>query len=81
MLDSSSNIPPDDRQKIGMEAVREKVESLAWLAQRMGVTRGALTHWSDKIPAERVGEISRLTGLAPNILRPDIFEPVTPPAE
>jgi hypothetical protein len=75
------NADRSDEPKTGLEAVRDRVESLTWLAQQLGITRGAVTQWSDRIPAERVGEISRLTGLAPSVLRPDIFDlPADQPA-
>lgn len=82
MFENNPNANSDNEQKTGMVAVRDQVESLAWLAEKLGVTRGALTHWTDKIPAERVGEVSRFTGLAPNVLRPDIFKvPTEQPSE
>lgn len=82
MFENNPNANSDNEQKTGMSAVRDQVESLAWLAEKLGVTRGALTHWADKIPAERVREVSRLTGLPPSVLRPDIFElPTEQPAE
>jgi DNA-binding transcriptional regulator YdaS (Cro superfamily) len=55
----------------GMEAVRERI-SLAKLAEEIGVTRGAVYQWS-RVPAERVGEVSRITGISVMTLRPDIF--------
>lgn len=74
VLENRLNADSSDEQKTGMDAVRDHVESLTWLAQKLGITRGAVTQWANRIPAERVGEISRLTGLAPSVLRPDIFD-------
>lgn len=56
----------------GMEAVKDRM-TLARLARAIGVTRGAIAQW-DKVPAERVGHVSRATGIPLHILRPDIFE-------
>lgn len=56
----------------GMEAVRAVVPSIAELARGLGITRGAVSQWK-RVPAERVGQVSQLTGISPNILRPDLF--------
>lgn len=47
---------------------------IAEIAERIGITRGAIYQWT-QIPAERVGQIFRLTGIAPHIQRPDLFQP------
>lgn len=65
-----------DEVKTGMDAVRS-VTSLASLARDIGVTRGAVAQW-ERVPAERIAEVSRSTGLPFDILRPDLF---TAPAE
>jgi DNA-binding transcriptional regulator YdaS (Cro superfamily) len=44
------------------------------LAQALGLTRAAVHAWS-KVPAERVIEIARLTGVRREVLRPDLYEP------
>lgn len=56
----------------GMDAVRERMP-LSWLARRIGVTRGAIAQW-DKVPAERMRDVSIATGIPMEVLRPDIFE-------
>ena len=56
----------------GMDAVKDRM-TLARLAREIGVTRGAIAQW-DKVPAERVGHVSRVTGIPLHVLRPDIFE-------
>lgn len=58
----------------GMDAVRDRMP-LSWLAKRIGVTRGAIAQW-DKVPAERMKDVSIATGIPMDILRPDIFEEV-----
>jgi DNA-binding transcriptional regulator YdaS (Cro superfamily) len=59
----------------GMDAVLAKVDSRAALARALGITRDAVAKWaqSGKVPSDRVGEVARVTGLSPAIIRPDIF--------
>ena len=50
--------------------------SLAQASDLLRVTRSTLWRWEEgerRIPGERVQEVSYLTGLAPEVLRPDIF--------
>lgn len=56
----------------GMDAVRDRMP-LARLAREIGITRGAVAQW-DKVPAERLGAVTRVTGIQPHVLRPDLFE-------
>lgn len=42
------------------------------LARKLGVTAGAVWQWS-KVPAERVLEVERVTGISRHELRPDIY--------
>lgn len=55
----------------GMDAVRDRMP-LARLAREIGITRGAVAQW-EKVPAERIGDVSRVTGIAFEVLRPDLF--------
>ncbi|MBX5238666.1 CI repressor [Rhizobium sp. NLR22b] len=59
-----------------MDAVRDRMP-LARLAREIGITRGAVAQW-DKVPAERIGDVSRVTGIAFEILRPDLFNAAAP---
>ncbi len=59
-------------EKIGLEAVKAVI-SLAALANRLGITRSACAQW-DRVPAERVGEVSRVTGLPKHVIRPDLHD-------
>lgn len=43
------------------------------LAAALGITRHAVYQW-DRVPACRIGQVARLTGLKPEEIRPDIFE-------
>lgn len=55
----------------GMDAVRDRMP-LARLAREIGITRGAVAQW-EKVPAERIGDVSRVTGIPLDVLRPDLF--------
>ena len=50
----------------------QKVGGMAQLAAKLGIARQAIYQWS-RIPAERVVEVERITGVPRNELRPDIF--------
>lgn len=54
-----------------MEAVRDRM-SLARLAREIGITRGAVAQW-ERVPAERLGDVARVTGIPMDALRPDLF--------
>jgi DNA-binding transcriptional regulator YdaS (Cro superfamily) len=56
----------------GMEAVKDRMP-LARLAREIGITRGAVAQW-DRVPAERIGDVARVTGIPQERLRPDLFE-------
>jgi DNA-binding transcriptional regulator YdaS (Cro superfamily) len=43
------------------------------LAALMGVTPQAITKWRKKIPAERVLQIEKATGVSLHDLRPDLY--------
>ena len=42
------------------------------LAAALGITPGAVSQW-DRVPIERVADVSRITGIPREDLRPDIF--------
>lgn len=58
----------------GMDLIREKRGLLAKVAHGLGITRAAVVKW-DKVPAERLPEIERITGIPRQKLRPDICPP------
>ena len=45
------------------------------LARRLGVTRNAINCWKLKkrVPASRVIELERLTGVSRHLIRPDLY--------
>lgn len=42
------------------------------IAKALGITHGAVSQW-DRVPAERVVEVERVTGIPREQLRPDLF--------
>lgn len=44
------------------------------LAKALGVTHSAVSHWT-RVPAERVLAVAKASGIAPHLLRPDIYPP------
>ena len=58
-------------EKTGMDAIRA-VTTLSALADKIGVTRGAVSQW-DRVPAEKIKQVSEATGLSYKVLRPDLF--------
>jgi pyruvate kinase len=64
----------------GMELIRSQRGLMASIARGLGITRAAVATWK-RVPAERVAEVSRLTGLPMGALRPDMFGPPAVPGE
>ena len=50
------------------------------LARKLGITHGAIYQW-DKVPAGRVLDVERLTGIPRHELRPDIYPAPSPEGE
>lgn len=44
------------------------------LALQIGIAAQNLTHWK-RVPAERVLSVEKITGVAREVLRPDIYPP------
>jgi DNA-binding transcriptional regulator YdaS (Cro superfamily) len=66
-----------------LRAYRTKAElSLERLAVRFGVNRSTLLRWEEgRVPAERVLDVERETGVSRHDLRPDIYPRLAmPPA-
>jgi DNA-binding transcriptional regulator YdaS (Cro superfamily) len=49
-----------------------KVGGIVKLSLALGLSRGAASQWR-RVPAERVLEVERLTGVPKEILRPDLY--------
>jgi DNA-binding transcriptional regulator YdaS (Cro superfamily) len=63
-----------------MALIRAQKGLLAEVARALGLTRAAVVKWTD-VPAERVIEIERITGIPREALRPDLYtrhSPITP---
>lgn len=50
------------------------------LASKLEITSGALSQWS-RVPADRAIAVEAVTGISRHELRPDIFGPVSEPAQ
>jgi len=49
-----------------------KAGGMAALARKLDISRQAILQW-DRVPAERVLEVEKATGVSRHDLRPDIF--------
>ena len=59
-----------------VEKLRERGIKLVDVAQDAAVNKSTVTRWLQKrIPAERVLEVERITGVPRHELRPDIYPP------
>lgn len=58
----------------GMELIRSQRGLMLWLAPRLGVQASTISG-GGRVPAERVHDIERLTGLPRYWLRPDLWAP------
>lgn len=63
-----------------MPLIRTKRGLQAKVARDLGITRGAVAKW-DRVPAERVVDVERATGIPRHELRPDLWEPPAPATE
>ncbi|CDP50684.1 hypothetical protein [Devosia sp. DBB001] len=57
-----------------VEEAAGKVGGLVALATELGIKHQALYSWK-RVPADRVLEIERITGVSRHELRPDVFGP------
>lgn len=57
----------------GLQTAIDKMRGVTNLARKLKVTRSAIYQWGDKVPAERVVDIERLTGVPRELLRPDLY--------
>jgi len=64
-----------DKLSTWIEAERGRLSKLAAFLR---ITPGAITQW-EKVPAERMGDISRFTGIPMEELRGDIFASAAKP--
>lgn len=57
-----------------MSRIRRTKGLSARIARELGMTTSAIAQW-DRVPAERVPEVARITGFERHELRPDLWEP------
>jgi DNA-binding transcriptional regulator YdaS (Cro superfamily) len=58
----------------GIEKAAKAAGTISALAKKLGITRSAICQWP-RIPAERVVEIEKVTGVPRAELRPDLYAP------
>jgi hypothetical protein len=58
----------------GMALIRARRGLLAKIARECGLSRAAVAVW-DRVPAERLPEVERISGISRCDLRPDICPP------
>jgi DNA-binding transcriptional regulator YdaS (Cro superfamily) len=56
----------------GIALLRAQRGLQAVVARELGLTRAAVTKWQ-KVPAERLLEVERITGIPREQLRPDLY--------
>jgi len=47
--------------------------SLAAFASKFGINKSTAMRWQKRVPADRVQDVSDITGIPPHELRPDVF--------
>lgn len=58
----------------GIELIRSTRGLTRKIAEELGISSPAISQW-DRVPAERVPEIERITGIPRYLLRPDLWQP------
>lgn len=59
---------------VTIRELAERAGGIKSFARQLGVKHQSLYSWH-KVPAERVLEIERITGVSRHVLRPDIYGP------
>jgi DNA-binding transcriptional regulator YdaS (Cro superfamily) len=55
-----------------IELAAAQVGGVVKLSLALGLSRGAVSQWK-RVPAERVLDVERLSGVSRSILRPDLY--------
>lgn len=55
-----------------MELIRSQRGMQAEIARGLGLSRAAITRWQ-RVPAERVVAVEKITGIPRQLLRPDLW--------
>lgn len=56
-----------------LQSFLTKRGAVSELARGLGITHGAIVQWRGRVPASRVVEVERLTGIPRESLRPDLY--------
>jgi DNA-binding transcriptional regulator YdaS (Cro superfamily) len=56
----------------GLKRAIEAAGGARALADRLGISRQAISHWT-RVPSKRIVDIERLTGVDREVLRPDLY--------
>jgi DNA-binding transcriptional regulator YdaS (Cro superfamily) len=60
--------------KSSIHEIAQKTGGVVKLSLALGLSRAAVSQW-ERVPAERVLDVERLTGISRYQLRPDVFGP------
>jgi len=64
----------------GLEEAIRAAGGITELARRIGISQPSVSNWS-RVPAERVLVVEAATRIERAVLRPDLYEPVSPPLD
>jgi DNA-binding transcriptional regulator YdaS (Cro superfamily) len=64
----------DSALQEAIDAMGNRSGNISALAEELGISRAAVSAW-DRVPAERVLDVERVTGISRFRLRPDIYGP------
>lgn len=66
------------KRDVGLLAAIEALGSVSGLARGLSISVAAVAMWR-RVPAARVPEVSRISGVPRYVLRPDLYERPVPP--
>ena len=58
----------------GMSMIRARRGQISRIGEALGINQSAVSGWK-RVPAERVPDVERVTGIPRHLLRPDLWEP------
>ena len=70
--------PLSTMRDAGLQEAIRAVGSLTELARRIGISQPSVSNW-DRVPAERVVTVERVSGVARTVLRPDLYSQAPAP--
>jgi len=60
-------------KEIGLQIAIKAAGSMRGLARLLGIAPQSIVRWKSGIPAERIVEVERVTGVPRAVLRPDLY--------